>query len=310
MFLFFLERRLSKKELIVLGTSSQQPTRFRNHGAYLVRMADEGFLFDPGEGTQRQFIFADTPPTAVTQILISHFHGDHCLGVGSILMRLNLDKVPHTVHCYFPASCQKHFTYLRKACIYHEHIKIEEHPIEEEGIFFSNEKYTLSARFLDHGVPTLGYRIEEAPKTKFDREKLQHFGIKGPLVKELETKKRLVIKGKKVFLEEVSWEKPGLVFSYILDTRICENAYTLAQNADLLLAESTYLNERADLANRYFHMTAKEAALLAKKSSAKKLILTHFSARYRETLAFQKEAREHFPESYAANDFDRFSFGR
>ena len=90
---------MSVRDITILGTSSQQPTRFRNHGACLVRWNDEGFLFDPGEGTQRQFIFAEIAPTVITRILVSHFHGDHCLGVPSILMRLNLDKVTHTIHC-------------------------------------------------------------------------------------------------------------------------------------------------------------------------------------------------------------------
>ena len=299
---------MSKSELIVFGTSSQQPTRFRNHGAYLLRSRGKGLLFDPGEGTQRQFIFANTPPTAVTHILISHFHGDHCLGAGSMLMRLNLDKVPHTVHCYFPASGQKHFTYLRKACIYHEHITIKEHPISQEGVFLQDEDFTMSAYNLDHGVPTLGYRIEETSKIKFHKDKLDMFQVKGPLVKKLEQEKALPIQGKKIHLHDVSWRQPGKVFAYILDTKYCDNTLKLAENADLVLAESTYTSERQELAKRYLHMTAKDAALMAKKAAAKKLVLTHFSARYRDTKLFEKEARQYFPNTYAANDLDRYSF--
>ena len=95
---------MSVRELVILGCSSQQPTRFRNHGAYLLRWNNEGMLFDPGEGTQRQLIFANVAPPCITRIFISHFHGDHCLGLGSMLMRLNLDKVTHPIHCYYPAS--------------------------------------------------------------------------------------------------------------------------------------------------------------------------------------------------------------
>ena len=113
---------MSVKDIIILGCSSQQPTRSRNHGAYLVRWNGEGLLFDPGEGTQRQFIFADIAPTCVNRIFFSHFHGDHCLGLGSMLMRLNLDKVTHPVKCYFPASGKKNFDSLRYGCIYHQTI--------------------------------------------------------------------------------------------------------------------------------------------------------------------------------------------
>ncbi len=104
---------MSVKDLTILGCSSQQPTRKRNHGAYLLRWNGEGLLFDPGEGTQRQFIFANIAPTVVTRIFVSHFHGDHCLGLGSMLMRLNLDKVQHPIHCYYPASGKVYFDRLR-----------------------------------------------------------------------------------------------------------------------------------------------------------------------------------------------------
>lgn len=104
---------MTVRDLTILGCSSQQPTRLRNHGAYFLRWNEEGFLFDPGEGTQRQFIFANIAPTAVTRIFLSHFHGDHCLGFGSMLMRLNLDKVTHPVHCYYPASGKVYFDRLR-----------------------------------------------------------------------------------------------------------------------------------------------------------------------------------------------------
>src|SRR5271167_3366870 len=125
---------MSTRDLIILGCASQQPTRTRNHGAYLVRWNDEGFLFDPGEGTQRQFIFAEIAPPTVTRIFVSHFHGDHCLGLGSMLMRLNLDKVTHPIHCYYPASGKIFFDRLRFAAAYHDHLHLIEHPIDKEGI--------------------------------------------------------------------------------------------------------------------------------------------------------------------------------
>ena len=122
------------RDLIILGCSSQQHTSKRNQGAYLIRWNEQGLLFDPGEGTQRQFIFANVSPTHVSHIFISHFHGDHCLGLGSMLMRLNLDKVPHPVHCYYPASGQVYFERLRYGTIYHQTIQIVEHPVSHEGI--------------------------------------------------------------------------------------------------------------------------------------------------------------------------------
>src|ERR1700681_755253 len=150
---------MTVRDLTILGCSSQQPTRYRNHGAYLLRWNEEGFLFDPGEGTQRQFIFAGMAPPVVTHILISHFHGDHCYGLGSMLMRLNLDKVSHPIHCYYPASGQIYFERLRYGTIYHQTIQIVEHPVFKEGIVHEDETFRIEARFLQHGVDTLGWRV-------------------------------------------------------------------------------------------------------------------------------------------------------
>src|SRR3972149_11401315 len=119
---------MSEKYLLILGCSSQQPTRKRNHGAYLFRSNEEGLLFDPGEGTQRQFIFANVAPTTVNRIFVSHFHGDHCLGLGSMLMRLNLDKVTHPIHCYYPAGGRIYFEPLRYGTLYPETLPVIEQP--------------------------------------------------------------------------------------------------------------------------------------------------------------------------------------
>src|SRR5438874_8550637 len=92
------------RELVVLGTASQAPTRHRNHNGYLLRWDDEGWLFDPGEGTQRQLLFAGVAASAITRICLTHFHGDHCLGLPGVIQRIALDGVTESVHAYFPAS--------------------------------------------------------------------------------------------------------------------------------------------------------------------------------------------------------------
>ncbi len=299
---------MSVRDLIILGCSSQHPTRLRNHGAYLLRWNHQGFLFDPGEGTQRQFTYAEVSPPCVNHIFISHFHGDHCLGFSSMLMRLNLDRVPHPIHCYYPASGKVYFDRLRYGTIYHDHIEVIEHPIEKEGVVHQDETFTIEAAFLDHGIDNLGYRIQEADTIKFDKKKLEHFRIKGSQVKELEEKKELIIEGKKVHLEEVSYLRKGDVFSIVIDTRPCEKAIKLAKNAKLFLCESTYLHEHQELAISHLHMTAKEAATIAKKAKVKRLILTHFSARYRDLIPFIEEAQSIFDHADIAEDFKRIPF--
>lgn len=297
---------MSVRDLIILGCSSQQPTRKRNHGAYLLRWNEEGFLFDPGEGTQRQFIFAGVAPPSVTRIFVSHFHGDHCLGLGSMLMRLNLDKVDHPIHCYYPASGKKYFDRLRYGTMYHETIEVIEHPITEEGLVHDDGKFSIEAYYLEHGVDNLGYRVKEADIRKFDREKLKAKGVHGPLVSQLEQEGEITIDGKTVHLDEVSWIREGDVFAIVIDTLPCKNAVRVAKGAKLLLCEATYLEERRDLAKEHRHLTAKQAAEIAKEAGVQQLVLTHFSARYLDLEPFLVEARAVFPNTDVADDFKRF----
>ncbi len=299
---------MSIRDLIILGCSSQQPTRYRNHGAYLLRWNGEGFLFDPGEGTQRQFIFANVAPSCVTRIFVSHFHGDHCLGLGSMLMRLNLDKVTHPIHCYYPASGEEYFHRLRYGTIYHEMIHVIPHPVEKEGIVEVGEDFTIEAYFLRHGVDNLGWRIKEADTRKFDPEKLRKHSVCGPAVRDLEVKGFLEIDGKRISLDDVSVVRQGDVFAVAIDTLPCPNLHRIAQGAKLFLCESTYLDQHKELARQHLHLTAKQAANVAKGAEVGTLVLTHFSARYSDSYAFEQEAKQIFPRTIAADDLKQIPF--
>ncbi|MBA3237433.1 MAG: ribonuclease Z [Parachlamydiaceae bacterium] len=301
---------MSVRDITILGCSSQQPTRMRNHGAYVVRWNDEGFLFDPGEGTQRQFIFANIAPPVINRIFISHFHGDHCLGLGSMLMRLNLDKVTHPIHCYYPASGKKYFDRLRYGTIYHETISVIEHPVSSAGLVHDDGNFRIEATFLEHGVDNLGWRITEPDTRKFDRGLLEVHGIHGPMVRDLQNEGFLIIDGQKVTLDSVSKIRKGDALAIVIDTRRCQNAIDIARDAKILLCESTYLDEHRELAYKHFHLTAKEAATIAKEANVKKLILTHFSARYQFLKEFEIEAKAIFPNTFVAKDLLTLPFER
>ena len=301
---------MSKRELIILGCASQAPTRNRNHGAYLLFWEDEGLLFDPGEGTQRQFIYANVAPPVVKRIFISHFHGDHCLGLGSMLMRLNLDKVSHPIHCYYPASGKKYFDRLRYSCMYRENIHVIEHPVERNGVVEDDGKFRIEAQFLDHGVQNIGWRIQEKDRIKFDKQALQKLGIDGPSVRELEKAGSIQVKDQVVHLDDVSSLRKGDIFSYVVDTRPCKGAQLLAKDAKMLVCESTYGEKEKALAHEYMHMTAKQAAQLAKDANVKILVLTHFSARYQDARILGDEAREIFSNTFVAEDLKRIEFPR
>jgi ribonuclease Z len=293
---------MSIRDLIILGTSSQQPTRHRNHGAYLFRWNGEGLLFDPGEGTQRQFIYANVAPPTVTRIFVSHFHGDHCLGLGSMLMRLNLDKVKHPIHCYYPASGKEYFDRLRYGTIYHEVIEVIEHPVSEEGIVEDDGKFKIEAVFLDHGVENIAWRVTEAPRRKYYKDKLIESEIKGMMVSQLQRDGSIEVKGKKIILDDVSYVREGDSIAVVIDTKKCDQAVSISKGAKLLLCESTYLEDKAELAEKYNHLTAKQAAEIAKQAGVEKLVLTHFSARYRDSKEFEVEGKAVFNNTVAAED--------
>ncbi len=296
---------MSERKLFVLGTASQVPTSRRNHNGYFLRWDNEGFLFDPGEGTQRQMIFSGISASQITKIFISHFHGDHCLGLPGIIQRLSLDQVTHPVEVYYPASGQKYFENLRDASIYHFKVELDAHPIREQGIIFENEKYLIEAKLLDHTIEALGYRIQEKDGYTMIPDKLEAAGLKGEKIRELQNNGKIEINGKIITQKDVSNPRPGQSFAIILDTRFCEAAIELAKNVDMLICDSTYLSDRQEMAFEYGHLTAKQAATLAKEAGAKNLVLTHFSQIYLDVEEFKKEASAIFPNVVAAKDGDQ-----
>ncbi len=299
---------MSERKLIILGTASQVPTHYRNHNGYFVRWDKEGFLFDPGEGIQRQMIYAGISSSKITKIFITHFHGDHCLGLPGIIQRISLDEVNHPVEIYYPASGQKFYENLKAACIFHDTSNTQEHPILSPGIIFKNEKITIEAKNLEHTVDTWGYRIQENKGYTMIPNKLSAAGIKGESVREIKRLGKININGHTTYLEDVSVPKPGQSMAFIMDTRLCPAAYELAKEADLMVCESTYLSSEEKEAEKYYHLTASQAAKIAKTSGVKKLVLTHFSQRYSSIEDFIKEAVTIHSNVIAVKDGDIVKF--
>lgn len=225
-----------------------------------------------------------------------------------MLMRLNLDKVTHTIHCHYPASGRKYFKRLRFGTIYHENIRVVEHPVSEAGIVYNDGKFTIEAVFLKHSIENIGWRVTEADVRKFDDQKLKAFGVQGRVVRDLQEKGVLEIDGKKVTLDDVSRIKKGDSLAMVIDTLPCPEAIEIAKNAKVLICESTYLEEHRDLAEGHYHLTARQAAEIAKKANAHQLILTHFSARYPNPKDFENEAKEIFSNTIAAEDLKVIQF--
>ncbi|WIY02943.1 ribonuclease Z [Amycolatopsis mongoliensis] len=292
---------MSTRELVVLGTASQVPTRHRNQNGYLLRWDGEGILFDPGEGTQRQMLRAGVAATDITRLCVTHFHGDHSLGLSGVIQRLSLDKVPHPVHAHFPASGAHYFARLRHATAFYETADLREHPITEDGPIATG-KLALEAKRLSHPVEAFGYRLVEPDGRTMLPERLRERGITGPDVGRLQREGRLGTTS----LEDVSTPRPGQRFAFVMDTRLCDAVYALAENADLLVIESTFLAEDTHLARDFGHLTAQQAARVAAESGVRQLVLTHFSQRYPDPARFLAEARAEFDgEIVVAEDLER-----
>lgn len=302
---------MSLRELVVLGTASQAPTRTRNHNGYLLRWDGDGFLFDPGEGTQRQLTHAGVAATDITRLCLTHFHGDHCLGVPGMVQRLSLDRVGHPVYAHFPASGAEFFTRLRYASMFHETAELREEPVTADGLVATGAFGTLWAQQLDHPVPTYGYRIVEPDGRRMLPERLAACGISGPDVGRLQRDGHLEVAGRTVTMAEVSTPRPGQRFAFVMDTRLCAAVYTLAADTDLLVIEATYLETEADLAAAHGHLTAAQAAKVAAECGVRRLVLTHFSQRYDDPARFHAEATRHFNgEVIVAEDLTRIPVPR
>ncbi|MEU4801294.1 ribonuclease Z [Actinosynnema sp. NPDC023587] len=287
---------MSPRELVVLGTASQVPTRTRNHNGYLLRWDDEGFLFDPGEGAQRQLLLAGVPARDITRICLTHFHGDHCLGLPGIVQRLSLDRAEHPVHAHYPASGAHFFERLRHASAFYDALDLRELPVTGPGPIATGPFGVLEARRLDHSLETYGYRLVEPDGRRMLPERLAALGIHGRAIRDLTPVQR----------EEVSAPRPGQRFAFIMDTRLCDGVFELADGADLLVVESTYLHVDERLATGHGHLTAAQAARVAAECGVRKLVLTHFSQRYTDPALFHAEAAEVFSgEVVVAADLDR-----
>jgi ribonuclease Z len=298
------------RELIILGTASQVPTRTRNHNGYFLRWDDQGFLFDPGEGTQRQMTLAGVAVTDLTRLCVSHFHGDHCFGLPGVFSRLALDQVEHAVHCHFPGSGAPLFDRLCWMWPEYRSRILREQPAWGERTLLAAAPSSgfgrLEAIRLSHGVDSYGYRLTEPDGRRMLPDRLAALGVRGPQISELQRLGRIEADGREVTLAEVSEHRPGQVFAFVMDTRVCQGVYDLAAQADLLVIESTFLTSEAALAAEHGHMTARQAATVARDCGVRTLVLTHFSQRYSDPAQFEREAREVFDgELHVAADLMR-----
>ncbi|WP_026533274.1 ribonuclease Z [Arthrobacter sp. H41] len=288
------------RELVILGTASQVPTRTRNHNGYFLRWEREGILFDPGEGTQRQMIHAGVSASRITRICLTHVHGDHCFGLPGVLSRMVLDGAAHPVHLHYPASGEDVVRSLVSLAT--PGLDLRLHPHGAAGPVAPG----LEVRPLLHRIETYGYRLTEPDGRTFLPERLAAAGVSGSDIGLLH--REGILGG--VRLEDVSVPRTGQRFAFVMDTAPCEGAEELADGVDLLVSESTFSDDDAALAEQYRHLTAGQAGAHAGNGGAGTLVLTHYSSRYDDVgvLAEQARAKAGAATVIAAADLDRIPF--
>ena len=278
----------------------------RNHPSIALKAFGDIFLFDCGEGTQKQLLFTTVSPMKISKIFITHYHGDHILGLPGLLQSMSLNGRENELTIYGPRGLDK----IRDA-IYSLGYCAIEYPIEfieiDDGIVEETEEYIIRAQSVRHNVPALAYSLEEKKKPRFLREKAIELGVPvGPAFGKLHNGEEVEVNGKIIKPEQVLGPpRKGIKITYSGDTRPCEEMVMLAKDSTLLIHESTFIQQEAQNAEDYGHSTAYDAAFVARESNSKELVITHISTRYGEDYAkiMLNEAKEVFENTKLAEDF-------
>lgn len=291
-------------EIIFLGTSSAVPTLERNHPSIALRAFAEVMLFDCGEGTQRQLIEAKISPMKITKIFISHFHGDHILGLGGLIQSLGFRGREKDLDIYGPKGLHKIINAISSFGYFQINYNLNIHEIQD-GTIIETEDYVVECAKVEHNIPSYAYSIREKKKPLFLREKAEELGIPpGPLYGKLHNGEEVEFEGRIIKPEQVLGEaKKGKKISYSGDTRPCEAMIRLARDSDILIHESTYEAEDYQRAVDNAHSTSVEAAEIAKEAEVKELMLTHISTRYTSDENIKSEAQKVFKNTKVARDY-------
>jgi ribonuclease Z len=292
-------------ELIFLGTSDAIPSKERNHTSILLNYKNENILIDCGEGTQRQLRIAEINPCKITRLLITHWHGDHVLGIPGLLQTLSFNGYNQTFFIYGPRGTKEFVKEMLKTFAFQQNFKIE---IEEvSGKFFETDDFYLEAEKMTHGIPCNAYNFILKDSLKIDKKKLDKTKISGPIIAKLKAGENIIFNGKKYLAKNLTYQEEGKKISFVLDTSFNDKIIPFVRNSDLLVCESTFGDELKDKAEEYKHLNSSKSAEIAKKSKSKKLILTHISQRYsKNPKEILNSAKKIFKNSFLAKDFDKF----
>ena len=300
-------------DFIPIGTSSASIVQDRGLSSYVLKSNGDVFLFDCGDGTQFRLRKAKIRLLRIRAIFISHLHGDHYLGLFGILVSMSLARRTHPLIIVGPKELShKIHTVLGI------HGEVVDFPVEyinlednfEFGEVYSDHHIQVTAHALDHGIFCVGYRVEKQDQRRVDGTLAHRLGVKKPEeFQRLSKGETIQLPDGQVISPNQVINKEKTIFAYVSDTRPCQAAIDLAENADLMVHEATFSHADDKRAFATKHATALDAATVAKSAGAKTLLLTHFSARYPDVTVLQNEARTVFPHSEIAEEFRIYRIG-
>lgn len=311
-------------KVIPLGTSSGKPTLSRNVSALAVVRDGEWLLFDCGEGTQTQIARAGLSPNRLCAIFITHFHGDHFNGLSGLLSTMGMDRRERPLTLVGPRGLREYLDTLARLKILYVNYPMEvkelspadfkrngrparsENSEDELMTVYEGAAYFVSACPLNHRIFDTGFRVQEHPRPgKFNLERAVELRIpSGPLYGKLQSGEEITLEDGRVIKPDDVLGPPrrGKVVAYCTDTRPCEGGISLARGADLVVHEATYTEELAQEADEFGHSTAAQAASIARRADARRLLITHFSSRYPDATPLLEEAISVFPDTIMARD--------
>lgn len=268
----------------------------------------EMLLFDCGEHTQLQIKKMKLALGKFRKIFISHWHGDHVLGLPGLLMTLANTQGIEEVEIHGPKGTSDYLHHMRKSMIFDSKLslKIFEHEPKEREILTVDEspEYCIKCVKLNHSVPCIAYSFEQKDVRNIDKDKAKLLGLEqSPLLARSKLGLDIELEGKRIPSEDLTYVKKGKKICFVFDTRPCLGIDLLVKNADYLIMEATYIfDQHADKAQEYDHMSAKETAEIALRNNVQNLVITHFSQRYKDTKDIEAEAKEIFEKTCAAYD--------
>ncbi len=297
---------MTQLNIIFLGTGGSWPTIKRNVASVAIKRGSEVILFDCGEGTQRQFQKSNLSYMQISKIFITHFHGDHFLGLPGLFQTMQLNDRDKPLHIYGPKGMGDLVSELLSLGYFRPHYKIIAHEING-GDALDFDGYEIRAMNVEHNVPALAYAIEENMRPgKFNKPKALNLGVpEGRLFSKLQRGEIVTLKNGKKITPNMVLGPPRKGRKIVIsgDTIPLKSMIDFAKNADVLVHEATFESELEDVSREYGHTTAFQAAEIAKKAKVGQLFLTHISPRYLDHHVLENDAKRAFTKSIVPKDF-------